>query len=119
MINGTGWLVVTKLDVLDQLAEIPVCVGYEIDGKTTQTAPAQDSGYARIHCVYKKLPGWNSSTVGITEYGRLPRQARDYLAFVEQEAGAKIGMISTGPDRDHTILVDEFAKGLKAFAGKV
>ena len=118
MINGTSWLVVTKLDVLDDLAEIPVCVGYKIDGKVTVEVPAQDSGFDKIECVYQKLPGWRTPTAGITEYEKLPRPARDYLAFLEKEAGAKIGMISTGPDRDHTILLDEFVTELKTAAKK-
>src|ERR1700758_4319003 len=118
MINGTSWLVVTKLDVLDDLAEIPVCVGSKIDGKPTSEVPAQASGYDKIECIYKKLPGWRTSTEGITEYSRLPKAAREYLAFVEKEAGAKVGMISTGPDRSHTILVDEFVSELKTAAKK-
>jgi adenylosuccinate synthase len=118
MINGTSWLVVTKLDVLDELAEIPVCVGYKVDGKPTSEVPAQASGYDKLECVYQMLPGWQTSTEGITEYAELPRQARDYLAFVEKEAGAKVGMISTGPDRNHTILLDEFVEELKTAAKK-
>jgi adenylosuccinate synthase len=118
MINGTSWLVVTKLDVLDELAEIPVCVGYKVDGKPTEDAPAQSSGYDKIECVYQKLPGWRTSTEGITDYEKLPKPAREYLAFVEKEAGAKVGMISTGPDRNHTILVDEFVRELKTAAQK-
>src|SRR5262249_20777517 len=61
MINGISWLVVTKLDVLDELTEIPVCVGYKINGKETDEAPAQDSGYGQIECIYRKMPGWHSS----------------------------------------------------------
>ncbi|HUC29965.1 MAG TPA: adenylosuccinate synthase [Candidatus Acidoferrum sp.] len=118
MINGTSWLVVTKLDVLDDLAEIPVCVGYKIDGKATVSAPAQASGYEKIECIYQKLPGWKTPTGGITEFEKLPQKAQQYLAFVEKEAGAKVGMISTGPDRDHTILVDEFVAELKTAAKK-
>jgi adenylosuccinate synthase len=118
MINGTSWLVVTKLDVLDDLAEIPVVVGYKIDGKATVEAPAQASGYEKIECIYQKLPGWQTSTEGITDYQKLPQQARDYLSFLAKETGAKIGMISTGPDRDHTILMDEFTAELKTVAGK-
>ena len=118
MINGISWLVVTKLDVLDDLAEIPVCVGYRIDGKKTSEAPAQASGYDRIECIYEKLPGWRTSTEGITEYDELPRPAQEYLSFVAKEAGAQIGMISTGPDRDHTIFVDDFVAELKAAAKK-
>jgi adenylosuccinate synthase len=119
MINGTSWLVVTKLDVLDDLAEIPVCVGYKIDGKATVEAPAQASGgYERIECIYEKLPGWKTSTEGIKEYDKLPKRAQEYLAFVAKETDAKVGMISTGPDRDHTILVDEFVTELKTAAKK-
>jgi adenylosuccinate synthase len=118
MINGTSWLVVTKLDVLDEFAEIPVCIGYKIDGKPTVEAPAQACGYDKIECIYRKLPGWQTSTQGITEYDKLPRRAQDYLSFVAKEAGARIGMISTGADRGHTILADEFVSGLKAAAQK-
>ena len=118
MINGISWLVVTKLDVLDELAEIPVCVGYKVDGKKTTEIPAQASGYDKIEGIYQKLPGWQCSTEGITSFDQLPKRARDYLAFLEKEAGAKIGMVSTGPDRDHTIFMDEFAAELKTAAGK-
>jgi adenylosuccinate synthase len=118
MINGTNWLVVTKLDVLDELAEIPVCVGFKIDGKETAEPPAQASGFDRIECIYRKMPGWRSSTEGIVDYEKLPKQARDYLDFVAKETGAKIGMISTGPDRDHTILLDDFITELKVAAKK-
>ena len=118
MINGTSWLVVTKLDVLDDLAEIPVCIGYKIDGKPTAEVPAQASGFEKIECIYRKLPGWKAPTGGITEYDTLPAEARDYLSFVAKESGAKVGMISTGPDRDHTIVVDEFVEELKTAAKK-
>jgi adenylosuccinate synthase len=118
MINGTSWLVVTKLDVLDDLAEIPVCVGYRIDGKATVEALAQANGYEKVECIYEKLPGWKSSTEGITEYEKLPKRAQEYLTFVAQQTGAQVGMISTGPDREHTILVDEFITGLKTAAKK-
>jgi len=118
MINGTEWLVVTKLDVLDELAEIPVCVGYKINGKATDEIPAQGCGYEKIECIYQRLPGWQSSTEGITRMDKLPQAARNYLSFLEKQAGAKIGMVSTGPDRDQTILLDEFASALKSLTGK-
>lgn len=118
MINGTNWLVVTKLDVLDELAEVPVSVALKIDGKQTVQVPAQASGYEKIECVYHNLPGWRTSTEGVVEYEKLPKQARDYLSFLEKESGAKIGMISTGPDRSHTILMPEFVSELKAAAKK-
>ncbi|HUO17733.1 MAG TPA: adenylosuccinate synthase [Verrucomicrobiae bacterium] len=114
MINGTSWLVVTKLDVLDDLAEIPVVVGYKINGKVTSEIPAQASGYEKIECVYEKMPGWRTSTQGISADDKLPKAAREYLAFVARETGARIGMISTGPDRDHTILIDDFITSLNA-----
>ena len=109
MINGTSWLVVTKLDVLDELAEIPVCVAYKINGKTVEQVPAEASGWERIDCVYQRLPGWQSPTQGITEFHALPRRAKDYLSFIEDQAGARIGMVSTGPGREETILIDGFA----------
>ncbi len=118
MINGTNWLVVTKLDVLDELAEIPVCMGFKIDGKKTDEPPAQASDFDRIECIYETLPGWRTSTEGIVHYDKLPKAAREYLSFVEKEAGARVGMISTGPDRDHTILVDDFITELKVAAKK-
>jgi len=118
MINGTTWLVVTKLDVLDELAEIPVCVGFKIDGKKTVEIPAQDSGFEKIECIYEKLPGWQTSTEGIVDYEKLPKRAREYLDFVAKEAGARIGMISTGPDRNHTILLDDFVSELNVAAQK-
>lgn len=113
MINGTEWLVVTKLDVLDELATIPVCVGYRIDGKRTDEAPAQDSGYKKIEPIYETMPGWQESTEGITDHDKLPKKAQDYLRFIQKESGAKIGMVSTGPERDQTVFVDAFSKALK------
>jgi adenylosuccinate synthase len=116
MINGISWFVVTKLDVLDELAEIPVCVGYKVDGKKTMEVPAQASGYEKIECIYEEMPGWRSTTQGITHFDQLPKAARDYLQFLGKEAGARIGMVSTGPDRDHTIFMDDFANDLKTIA---
>jgi adenylosuccinate synthase len=112
MINGTSWLVITKLDVLDELDEIPVCIGYKIDGKKTAEVPAQDSDFNKIECVYRTIPGWRTSTRGITKFAKLPKAAQNYLAFVEKESSAKIGMISTGPDREEIVLNDEFASKL-------
>jgi adenylosuccinate synthase len=117
MINGISWLVVTKLDVLDEMEEIPVCVGYKIDGKKIDEIPAQDSGYQKIDCIYQKIPGWRTSTEGITQMEKLPKAAREYLAFLEKESGARIGMVSTGPGREQTIFVDEFAAKLGELTG--
>jgi adenylosuccinate synthase len=111
-VNGADWLVITKLDVLDQLEEIPVCVGYEIDGKPTEEMPPDVRGLQAIKPVYTKLKGWRQSTEGITSFDKLPKAAQEYLHFQERESGARIGMISTGPDRDQTIMMPEFAKAL-------
>jgi len=118
MINGTGWLVVTKLDVLDDLAKIPVCVGYKINGKDSQEIPAQASGYDKIEPIYTELPGWQSQTFGVDKYDQLPQRARDYLAFIEKETRAKVGIVSTGPDREQTIFVDAFGAELGSVTGQ-
>ena len=113
-VNGAEWLVITKLDVLDEMEEIPVCVGYEIDGKVGDEIPADVHGLERIRPVYTTLKGWRASTEGITEFDKLPQAARDYLRFQERESGAKIGMVSTGPDREQTMLLPEFAAALES-----
>ena len=105
MINGTEWLVVTKMDVLDECDEIPVCTHYKINGRLTDVIPADIRGFDAIEPVYTTLQGWKSSTEGITEFDKLPRSAQEYLHFLERESGAKIGMVSTGPDRDQTIML--------------
>ncbi|MGA2206626.1 MAG: adenylosuccinate synthase [Terracidiphilus sp.] len=112
-VNGAEWLVVTKLDVLDELAEIPVCTGYEIEGKVTDEIPADVHGLEAIRPRYTTLKGWRQPTEVITEYSKLPKEAREYLAFQERESGARIGMISTGPDRGQTIVLPEFAEALE------
>jgi adenylosuccinate synthase len=114
MINGTEWLVVTKMDVLDTLEEIPVCTHYKIDGKLADTIPADIRGFESIEPVYTTLKGWNTSTDGITSFDKLPKLAQDYLRFIEKESGAKIGMVSTGPDRDQTMTLPGFEAALKS-----
>jgi adenylosuccinate synthase len=111
-VNGAEWLVITKLDVLDELEEIPICVGYEIAGKVTDEIPADVHGLEQIKPVYTRMKGWCSSTEGITEFDKLPQEAREYLRFQERESGAKIGMVSTGPDRNQTMLLPDFAATL-------
>jgi adenylosuccinate synthase len=111
-VNGAEWLVVTKLDVLDELAEIPICIGYEIGGKVTDVIPADVQGLEQIKPVYTTLKGWQSSTEGVTAFEKLPEAAKEYLRFQERESGAKIGMVSTGPDREQTMVLPEFAAAL-------
>jgi adenylosuccinate synthase len=118
-INGTEWLVITKLDVLDVLKEIPVCIGYRVGGKLTTTIPADVKGYEAIEPVFTTLKGWGESTEGIREFDHLPPAAQEYLRFQERESGAKIGMVSTGPDRDQTIVLPEFARALDRIQQRV
>jgi adenylosuccinate synthase len=113
-VNGAEWLVVTKLDVLDVLAEIPVCIGYEIDGQVTDEIPADVHRLEAIKPRYTMLKGWQQRTEGISEFDKLPQAAREYLAFQERESGAQIGMISTGPERDQVIMLPKFAEALDA-----
>jgi adenylosuccinate synthase len=116
-VNGAEWLVITKLDVLDDLEEIPICVGYEVDGKVTDEIPADVEGLEKIKPIYAKLKGWRCSTEGITAFDKLPAAAQEYLRFQERESGAKIGMVSTGPDREQTMVLPEFAEALDKIHG--
>jgi adenylosuccinate synthase len=97
------------MDVLDELDEIPICIGYEINGKVTDEIPADVQGLEQIKPSYTTLKGWRESTEGITDFEKLPAAAKEYLRFQERESGAKIGMVSTGPDREQTMVLPEFA----------
>lgn len=103
-VNGIDSLIITKLDVLDQLDEIPVCTGYEVDGQRTLEIPATYRAYEKVQPVYETLPGWGAPTKGVTEWDKLPPKARAYLAFLEERTGVEVGCVSTGPERNETIL---------------
>ena len=103
-LNGFDSIALTKLDVLDALDEIKVCVGYEVNGGRVDTFPAVSHDLRMIKPVYQTLPGWKSETLGITEFERLPAKAQDYVRFLSEEVGVEIGLISTGPERDQTII---------------
>jgi adenylosuccinate synthase len=96
--------VVTKLDVLDEFEKIPVCVGYRINGREICDMPPTVAEIEKVEPVFECLPGWNTSTFGISDYDALPALAKDYLAFLEQRTGVEIGCISTGPERNQTIV---------------
>jgi adenylosuccinate synthase len=102
--NSVTGLCVTKLDVLDGLDTIRVAVGYRIGGKISEVPPLAADSYADCEPVYEDLPGWKTSTVGITRYQDLPENARRYLARIEELVETPIAVISTGPDREHTIV---------------
>ncbi len=104
MVNGFDTLLITKLDVLDQLEEIPVCMRYRLDGADVCDMPATYRALEAVEPVYETLPGWHTSTRGITRWERLPERARAYLQFLEDRTGVEIGGISTGPERNETII---------------
>ena len=103
-INGLDSLVITKLDVLDEFDNIPVCVGYRIGKQEVAEMPPTVKEIARVEPVYECLPGWKQSTFGMTTYDQLPLRAKEYLAFVEYRTGVEIGCVSTGPERNQTIV---------------
>jgi adenylosuccinate synthase len=103
-VNGLDSLIITKLDVLDALEEIPVCTSYEYEGKVTSELPGPAEAWEKIRPVYQTLPGWKQATFGLTRYGDLPKEARAYLEFISQQAGVEIALISTGPEREQSIV---------------
>jgi len=105
IINGISGLCITKLDVLDGLKEIKVCVGYELNGKRIDILPLDADDIVACKPIYDTFPGWAETTAGITEWDKLPVNARKYLERVQEFIGAPVDMVSTGPDRDHTILL--------------
>jgi adenylosuccinate synthase len=104
MLNGIDSLVVTKLDVLDELEKIPVCTAYRSGRREVTDMPATTRGLESLEPVYECLPGWRTSTLGISHYEELPQQARDYIAYLENRTGVEVGCISTGPERNQTIV---------------
>ena len=105
IINGVSGLCITKLDVLDGLDEIKVCVGYELHGRRTDILPLDADDITDCVPIYDTFPGWTETTAGVTHWDALPLNARRYLERVQAFIGAPIDMVSTGPDRDHTILL--------------
>ena len=105
IINGISGLCITKLDVLDGLVEIKVCVGYELRGQRIDILPLDADDIVACVPIYDSFPGWSQSTFGVTDWDALPLNARRYLERVQGFIGAPIDMVSTGPDRDHTILL--------------
>lgn len=103
-INHLSTVFITKLDVLDYLEAVPVCTGYRYKGETLDWIPAIAEEYAQVQPVYEELPGWDRPTAGITEFDLLPQAAKDYVAFLEERIGVEIGGVSTGPERELTIV---------------
>ncbi|MGH9558677.1 MAG: adenylosuccinate synthase [Bryobacteraceae bacterium] len=104
MVNGFDTLMIMKLDVLDHLEEIPVCTGYRLCGAEISEMPATYRALESIQPVYEKISGWHSLTRGISRYEDLPDRARRYLDFLEEKTGVEVGGVSTGPERNETII---------------
>ena len=105
-ISGIDGIALTKLDVLDELDEIKICVEYELDGRKIDYLPAAVEDQLKIKPIYKSFTGWKSSTKGIKNINDLPEKAKKYIFAIEDFIGAKISSISTSPERDDTILVE-------------
>ena len=101
-IQGATSVALTAIDVLSYLDEIPVCIGYEIDGEVTRDFPATTM-LNKAKPVLHNLPGWKTEIRGVTDFSRLPDQAREYVYFVERELGVPVKLVSTGPHRDEII----------------
>jgi adenylosuccinate synthase len=108
-INGFDTVALTKLDILDALDEIKVCTGYRLKGRECESFPAVSHELREVEPVYETLPGWNSSTEGVTELESLPARARDYVEFISEQIGVPAGLVSTGPERSQTIIVRDSA----------
>ena len=103
-VNGLTDLALTKLDVLSSLDRIKVCVAYECDGRRYTTVPEHQSVFYHAVPVYEELPGWKTDITGCRSYSELPREAKDYVDFIERLAGVQVSIIAVGPDRDQTIM---------------
>ena len=105
-ISGIDGIALTKLDVLDELDEIKMCVEYELDGKKMDYLPAAVEDQLKIKPIYKTFPGWKSSTQGIKNIEVLPENAKNYINALESFIGTRVSSISTSPEREDTILLE-------------
>ncbi|MGV0999308.1 MAG: adenylosuccinate synthase [Fluviibacter sp.] len=104
MINGLTGLCITKLDVLDGIKELKICTGYKLDGQILDLLPLGADDVARCEPIYESMPGWSETTFGVKRWEELPQAARDYLQRLEQVTGVPVAIVSTGPERDETIV---------------
>ena len=105
MINALDSIAITKIDVLDTFDEIPFCTEYKYKGSVIKEFPPEIETLERVEPVYRMFPGWQSSIAGFREWKQLPTKAHDYLKFLSDYLGVDIGMVSTGPGRDETIVM--------------
>jgi adenylosuccinate synthase len=107
MLNGLTDIVLTKIDVLTGLDTLKICTAYEIDGKIYDYLPSDQAMVARAKPVYKEFPGWKEDISKISKKEDLPQQAKDYIAFIEENVKVPVSLISVGPDRENNIIVNE------------
>jgi adenylosuccinate synthase len=103
-INSVSGICITKLDVLDGMERVKICVAYKLDGKEVTTPPVGADRFEQCEPIFIEMPGWQESTVGVVSYDALPQAARNYLAKIEELTETPIDIISTGPDRNQTII---------------
>ena len=106
MINGITSVAITKLDVLSDMDEIKVCVGYSINGKTLKTFPTDVDRLSNVKPIYETLPGWKTNISECRNYSELPEKTKDYLDFISKPAGIKINIVSVGPKRNQTFFIN-------------
>jgi adenylosuccinate synthase len=105
-LNSISGICLTKLDVLDGLDKVGICTAYRLNGKTTETAPLGADQYQQCEAVIEEMPGWSETTAGVTDYAKLPENAKAYIKRLEELVGVKVTILSTGPDRDETIILE-------------
>ncbi|MEQ1558833.1 MAG: adenylosuccinate synthase [Methyloglobulus sp.] len=105
-LNSLSGICLTKLDVLDGLEKIGICTGYKLNGTVTETAPLGAEQYQQCEAIIEEMPGWNGVTAGITDFNALPENAKAYIKRIEELVGVKITILSTGAERDETIVLE-------------
>lgn len=105
-LNSLSGICLTKLDVLDGLDKIGICTAYKINGKITEIAPLGADQYSACEAIIEEMPGWEGVTAGVTDFDRLPENAKAYIARIEALVGVKVSILSTGPDRNETIILE-------------
>lgn len=104
--NSLSGICLTKLDVLDGLEKVGICTAYRLNGSVTETAPLGAEQYQECHAVIEEMPGWTGTTAGVTDFNALPDNAKAYIKRIEELVGVKVAILSTGPDRDETIILE-------------
>ncbi len=105
-LNSLSGICLTKLDVLDGLDKVGICTAYRLNGSVTETAPLGADQYAQCHAIIEEMPGWQEVTAGVTDFAALPENAKAYIKRIEELVGIKVTILSTGPDRDETIVLE-------------